>query len=157
MDFEGFHAISKTSGDGYLAAFACFSGRDAAPKESFTRFQLAATGCYFIHYHGLPRIHEIYGFRGSDAYQPLPAFQDEMLALKKALLDSRWLLLAAISSIFMDFPEISWISRVGCLAAFASFQDEMPAVKKALLDSSWLLLAIISPLFIEFRGFHEIL
>ena len=57
MDFRGFHEISWLSGVGGFAASADVCGRDVAPKETFTRFQLAAVSSIFIDFRGF---HEIF-------------------------------------------------------------------------------------------------
>ena len=83
-DDQGFHEISKftqVSGVQSLPACGGLWHRDAAPKETFTRSQLAASPLIFIN--------------------------------------------------FNDFLEMSWISGVGCSAAFAA-EMLLP------LDSSWL-------------------
>ena len=73
-------------------------GRAVAPIESFTRFQLAAiidSSIYRIWRLGWLILIDFDGFRGiwyHNALQPGTTLRGELWPLKKALLDSSWLL-----------------------------------------------------------------
>ena len=62
-----------------------------------------------------------HGFQGSEVSRPLPPFVTEMMALKKPLLDSSWLL----------FHRFSWISE-----DFMRFHGQLAAIYHRLIDSS---------------------
>ena len=55
-DFMRFHKISWISGVGGFAASANVFHRDGAPKETFTRFQLAAFSSIFMDFRGFHKI-----------------------------------------------------------------------------------------------------
>ena len=121
-DFIWFRRFSMDFKGPGFAASATLCHRNDAPKETFTRFQLAAVSSIFIDFW---RFHAIswnssifmdfdvflrisYDFvdflwisraRGS---QPLPPFAIGMMPLKKPLLDSSWLLFHRFSSISED-------------------------------------------------------
>ena len=90
---------------GGFAASADVCGRNDAPKETFTRSQLAAVSLIFM------------DFRGFHRFIDSSNHRIWRLGWLARLGWAGWL---AISSIFMDFRgfhEISWISGVGGFAA----------------------------------------
>ena len=58
MDLRGFHEISWISGVGGFAASAKLCKRNDAPKETFTRSQLAAVSSIFMDFRGFHRFIE---------------------------------------------------------------------------------------------------
>ena len=153
MRFHGFHAFSWI----YMYFQANVCHRDDAPKETFTRFQLAAfssifmdfrwfheiswISCIFIDLYVFPWISwdfmGFHDFRG----RRFAAFANGMMPLKKPLLDPSWLLFHRFLWISEDFIDSSnhrfwrrgWLAKLGW--------------------AGWL---AISSIFVDLRGFHEI-